>query len=130
MSRPTKPWDRAWTNAMTCRYGGNEYNGTGLLIYRGELAGLAEPIPSVRLKAHRRGFQDYEYFYLLREAGRGEEADRLVNSVVRTDPFGSANVGNTEIWQNNPDAWDAVRQEAGENLSAPLTRDPHSDRHP
>lgn len=53
-----------------CRCGTGEYNGSGLLIYRGEPMGRSHPVPSIRLKAHRRGFQDYEYFWLLERAGR------------------------------------------------------------
>ena len=73
---------------MNCRYGRNEYNGSGLLIYRGALTGQAGPIASIRLKAHRRGFQDYEYFYLLREARLGSQADAMVNSILVAKPFG------------------------------------------
>jgi hypothetical protein len=117
MRRPEEPWAKAWTKAVNCRYSGGEYNGSGLLIYRGTLAGLPDPIPSIRLKAHRRGFQDYEYFWLLKQAGRGKEADRLVNSIIVTTPFGRANYRNTKIWKHNPAAWDSARIEAGKLLS-------------
>jgi len=111
--------DRAWTEAANFKREGTPvaYNGSGLLIYRGEVIGSPDPIPSIRLKAHRRGFQDYEYFWLLQQGGRGSEADRLVDAVVHTPPFGRASVGNTEIWRNNPETWDATRIEAGELLS-------------
>jgi hypothetical protein len=106
-----------WTNALNYRRKGMAFNGSGLLIYRGSFIGAPGPAPSVRLKAHRRGFQDYEYFWLLREDGREQEADRIVDSVVHGVPFGSASIGNTEIWRNNPEAWDAARIAAGEVLS-------------
>jgi hypothetical protein len=35
-----------------------------MLVYRGETMGLDEPAASIRLKALRRGSQDYEYFWL------------------------------------------------------------------
>jgi len=101
---------------MNCRYGGKEFNGSGLLIYRPELAGLGVPIPSVRLKAQRRGFQDYEYFWLLRQAGRGEDADRIVNGVVTGEPFGSRAVGRLDVWKHDPEEWEAARLEAGRLL--------------
>jgi len=107
-----------WTNAINFRKGETAFNGSGLLIYRGSFIGSPDPVPSIRLKAHRRGFQDHEYFWLLREAGRGEEADRLVDSVVHEYPFGKASVGNVEVWKNNPEAWDAARIQAGDMLSA------------
>lgn len=116
--RPEKAGDRAWRRAINCRYGNVEYNGSGLLIYRGQPMGLAGPVPSIRLKAHRRGFHDYEYFWLLAQSGRREEADRLVDSIVHSVPFGRASVGNTEIWSNHPEAWDAVRIRIGELLDA------------
>ena len=74
-------------------------------------------MPSIRLKAHRRGFQDYEYFWLLKQAGKGKRADELVNSIVHAKPFGKASVRNVEIWKNDPEAWDAARIAAGERLS-------------
>jgi hypothetical protein len=120
--RPTAPFDRAWTNPVNCRIGTREYNGSGLLIYRGELAGLKGPVPSIRLKSHRRGFQDHEYFWLLRHAGKGAEADRLVNSIIPTYPFGPKNYTNTDIWKHNPEQWDAVRIKAGEMLAGLSSR--------
>jgi hypothetical protein len=108
--------DVAWTEAINYRNGDVAVNGSGLLFYRGDMVGSSDPIPSIRLKAHRRGFQDYEYFWLLKQAGLGAEADELVNSVIHTTPFGQMNWGNTDIWKNNPEEWDAARMRAGELL--------------
>jgi len=108
--------DRSWTDPINWVTEHVEYNGSGLLIYRGDVIGSPGPVPSIRLKAHRRGFQDYEYFWLLREAGKEKEAHEIVSSVIYTAPFGEASVGNTEIWRNNPEAWDAARIRAGELL--------------
>jgi len=108
--------DRSWTDPINWVTEHVEYNGSGLLIYRGDVIGSPGPVPSIRLKAHRRGFQDYEYFWLLREAGKEKEAHEIVSSVICTAPFGEASVGNREIWGNNPEAWDAARIRAGELL--------------
>jgi hypothetical protein len=110
--------EKAWRDAANFRHHSRVFNGSGLLIYRGSAIGRAGPIPSIRLKAHRRGFQDYEYFWLLREAGRGDDADRLVDSIIPRWPFGETNIGNIEIWKNDPEAWDVARIQAGEMLSA------------
>ena len=110
--------ERNWTEAINFRKGLTEFNGSGLLIYRGEPIGLKGPVPSIRLKTHRRGFQDHEYFWMLKEAGKGEMADRLVDSIIHATPFGKPGVGNTEIWKNNPEAWDAVRIRIGDLLHA------------
>jgi hypothetical protein len=118
LRRPTKPFDARWTEAMNCRYGGQEYNGSGLLVYRGTLDGRGKPLPSIRLKAHRRGLQDYEYFWLLREVGMGTQADELVNSVVVAVPFGRAAMGNVDIWKHESELWDEARLRAGQLLHA------------
>lgn len=120
--KPEAAGDRAWKEAINCRYGTGEYNGSGLLIYRGRPMGLSQPVPSIRLKAHRRGFQDYEYFWLLNRANRRQQADRFVDSIVHSVPFGSAAVGNTEIWSNDPEAWDAIRVRIGRLLDAERKR--------
>ena len=112
--------DRNWTDAINFRHKGSNvaYNGSGCFIYRGKPMDLPGPVPSIRLKAHRRGFQDYEYFWLLKQAGKGDQADELVNSIIHGMPFGFEAAGNTEIWKNNPEAWDAVRIKIGEMLDA------------
>jgi len=121
--RPKKAWGKGWTVARNFRIKGRngqytEHNGSGLLTFRGELAGRGdEPIATVRLKAQRRGMQDYEYFWLLRQAGGGELADRLVDSVIHVRPFGAENYRNPHVWSHNPQQWDAVRQAAGEALN-------------
>ena len=80
--------------------------------------GYNEPIPSIRLKAQRRGLQDYEYFRLL-AAKRGQaEADRLVNAVIPARPVGEPAIGNTELWKNNPEDWDGARGAAAKAMAA------------
>ena len=88
-----------------------------MLIYRGGPVGLDEPVPSIRLKALRRGLQDYVYFWLLDKAGQGNAARRIVASVVHAEPFGQTSIGNVEIWKNDPEIWLGARVEAGERLS-------------
>jgi len=87
------------------------------LIYRGVVMGYQQPIPSIRLKAQRRGLQDYEYFWLLaQKTGTRGASDQLVNRIVYKKPFGAKAMLDTEIWKNNPDEWEASRIEAGMNL--------------
>jgi hypothetical protein len=95
------------------------YNGSGQLIYRGVVMEYKEPIPSIRLKAQRRGLQDYEYFWLLSERmGSRKAADQVVNSVIYKQPFGKVAMLDTEIWENNPEEWEKGRLLAGEQLAA------------
>jgi len=96
---------------------GRSYNGSGQLIYRGAVMDYDCPIPSIRLKAMRRGLQDYEYFWLLANAaGDRKAADELVNGVVYKRPFGKAALLDVEIWKNSPEDWDNARTTAGERL--------------
>ncbi len=106
-----------WTEAINFRKRGNAFNGSGLLIYRGSFIGTTDPVPSIRLKAHRRGFQDYEYLWMLADSGREAEADGIVDSIIHALPFGRQSVGNTEIWKNDPQAWEQARSQAGDLLS-------------
>src|SRR5207249_1961626 len=51
-------------------------NGNGVLFYPGTPVGLREPLASFSLKSLRRGFEDYEYLWLLQQ--RGLSADDVV----------------------------------------------------
>jgi hypothetical protein len=108
----------AWYEAENFKDPRRTYNGSGQLIYRGAVMGYRQPIPSIRLKAMRRGLQDFEYFWLLEQkTGSKEAADRIVNRIVYKKPFGKASIRDIEIWKNNPDEWEKARIEAGKVLA-------------
>lgn len=108
----------AWYEAENFKEAGRIYNGSGQLIYRGAVMGYDAPIPSIRLKAQRRGLQDYEYFWLLSErSGSRDAADRIVNEIVYKNPFGEPAMLDTEIWKNDPDTWERARIAAGEAIA-------------
>lgn len=108
----------AWYEPENFKDDHRVYNGSGQLIYRGAVMGYREPIASIRLKAQRRGLQDYEYFWLLAEKhGRREDADRVVNRIVHKRPFGVTAMRDTEVWKNDPDEWDRARIEMGALLN-------------
>lgn len=48
---------------------GGEAEGSSMLFYPGSKFGYDGPIPSIRLKAMRRGFQDFEYLRLIEKRG-------------------------------------------------------------
>lgn len=81
-------------------------NGDGVLFYPGTPAGLREPLASFTLKSLRRGLQDYEYLWLLKQ--QGKSADDLVSRVTPRP----------NEWARDPDAWDQARIELGERLQA------------
>lgn len=76
---------RRWRDpAIAAALGGNEVlNGDAVLIYPGDFVGFDGPIPSIRLKALRRGSQDFEYMWLLAElTGDKGVVDKIVNGVL------------------------------------------------
>jgi hypothetical protein len=110
----------AWYEAENFKEPRRIYNGSGQLIYRGAVMGYRQPVASIRLKAQRRGLQDYEYFWLLASrAGNRDAADALVNRIVYKRPFGKRAMLDTEIWKNNPEEWESARLEAGRLLAKP-----------
>ena len=80
--------------------------------------GYTQPVASIRLKAQRRGLQDFEYFWLLAQKSGREKADALVDRIVYKRPFGKQAMLDTEIWKNDPAEWDRARNAAGESLSS------------
>ncbi len=109
----------SWYEAENFKEPERIFNGSGQLIYRGAVMGYDCPIPSIRLKAQRRGLQDYEYFWLLsQKTGSKDAADRLVTRVVYKQPFGEKAMFDTEIWKNNPDEWETTRIDAGAAIAA------------
>jgi len=52
------------------------------LFYPGTIAGLAQPLPSVRLKRLRRGLQDIAYLWILRKRQREGVLGAAMNSLV------------------------------------------------
>ena len=80
--------------------------------------GYGQPIPSIRLKAQRRGLQDYEYFWLLTQKTRSPQAaNQIVDAIVYKQPFGKSAMLDIEIWKNNPEDWDKARIAAGELIA-------------
>ncbi len=107
----------SWYEAENFKEPERIYNGSGQLIYRGAVMDYRQPIASIRLKAQRRGLQDYEYFWLLAQKTGGKQAaDELVNRIICKRPFGKSAMLDIEIWKNDPDEWDKVRIAAGEWL--------------
>jgi hypothetical protein len=57
--------------------------GEGMLLYPGEAVGVRGVVPSIRLKWLREGVEDYEYGQLLKAAGKQDELNAIVHSVVK-----------------------------------------------
>jgi hypothetical protein len=90
-----------------------------MLVYRGETMGLDEPVPSIRLKALRRGSQDYEYFWLLSQAKGGKQiVDQAVNAILHGSLNDKASLGAPGMWVHDPDEWDRMRAEFGDAINS------------
>src|SRR3954466_13625087 len=83
------------------RGGSDHGNGDGLLVYPG-------PLPSLRLKALRRGLQDRLLLRELRRCGGGNLADRTLRSVVPT-ALGEAH--GAASWSLDEPTWELARLE-------------------
>ena len=108
----TDPYNHGWVT-----------NSQGVLVYPGLKVGIKEALPSMRLKQMRRGMQDYEYFHLLKESGKGELADAVARRIIKaalqdsTNGFGDKVFGPGK-WERDPAAWAAARREMAEAIAA------------
>ena len=81
--------------------GGSDFgNGDGLLVYPG-------PLPSLRLKALRRGLQDRLLLRELRACGGEERARRIVEGVV---PRALGEASGAASWSLDEPVWELARQ--------------------
>lgn len=75
-------------------------NGDGILFYPGYDVGIFGPVASYAMKSLRRGAQDYEYLWLLKQkGGMDAKIDAIVNSVCPA----------AGKWNDDPEAWDRAR---------------------
>lgn len=110
-----------FTNPMT--YSGND-NGDGTFFYPGqdnlfltESRGLAGPLSSIRAKNWRRGEQDYEYFWLAKQAGLENELNSIINNCVPTALWDARYQGNIS-WSGRGYKFEQYRKQIAELLSA------------
>jgi len=111
--------------ALSAALGGKQVlNGDALLIYPGEFVGLDWPVPCIRLKALRRGSQDYEYMRLLAEkTGDPRAVDEAVNSVLFRAMHEALKPGQ-DYWKererdsrsHDPEQWDNARRSLAERI--------------
>ena len=96
--------------------------GEGWLVYPDDRGGF---VPSMRLKWIRKSVEDYEYVEMLKKAGRGDWALRVVKTVA-------ADWGN---WSQDPESIEKVRRQLGAELdrigsgrsTADRVKAPHTD---
>lgn len=74
--------------------------GEGTLLYPGQPAGINGFVPSIRLKMYREAAEDYEYMVLAAKSGKGDEVDKIVNSLVT----------NFQQWNRDKESYAAARE--------------------
>jgi hypothetical protein len=90
------------------RRGGEDFgNGDGVLAYPGAL-------PSLRLKALRRGLQDRLLLLELEACGRRAEAQRIARRLI---PRALGEAGEQPSWPDAEPAWEAARKELLDHLA-------------
>lgn len=91
----------------------------GVFIYPGKRVNYDLPIVNIRMKQIRRGQTDFEYFWLLAQAGEGALANSLVKSVIGV-ALSEAASGPEQYgygrWSHNPADWDAAVARAASRL--------------
>lgn len=98
-TKASNPYKRQGTGDGVVFYPGNELHFIGYPDIDG-------PIPSIRMAQWRRGYEDYKYFVLLKEKGRGADVDKIVNSLVHRalDDGGYIPYWRNPLWQK-PGDW-------------------------
>lgn len=94
------------------------------MIYPGEFLGLDGPVPCIRLKALRRGSQDYEYMRLLaQKTGDPRAVDEIVDGVLFRAMHEALKPGQDrgqarerDSRSHDPGQWDSARRRLAERI--------------
>jgi len=99
-------------------------NGDGTFLYPGqdfvfpeESRNLAGPLSSIRAKNWRRGVQDYEYLWLAKKMGLGNELNTIVNNCVPTGLW-EAKSQKDVSWSSRGYKFEECRKQLAELLSS------------
>ena len=75
-----------------------------------------EFVPTLRMKAARRGVEEYEYLFLLDSlSGDSTKSGAIVDRLVRR-PLGPKSVGNINTWSHDPEEFDKARDEMADMI--------------
>lgn len=109
-TRATNPYTNGGTGDGEMFYPGHQLHFLGYPDIDG-------PVPSIRASQWRRGYEDYQYFYMLKQKKHGKDADSAVNSVVKRalDDGGYIPYWRNPLWwkpgdwNHDPIAWHRIR---------------------
>jgi hypothetical protein len=132
--RDGQNWDNEiWDHPRNRPWGVSQ----GVFVYPGKKVNYDLPIVNIRMKEIRRGQTDYEYFWLLKQAGEATLADRLVKDVIHVALSEAAARPDYYFgygkWSHDPAAWDAAVAKAGDRLEQikdKLPKDPATPARP
>lgn len=98
--------------------------GNGVLFYPGArleqigaARGIAGPIPSMRMKAYRRGLQDYEYLWLAARAGQRATVDAWVAELIPAALGEAPGRRARGKWSSRPEDYYALRRKLAELIA-------------
>ncbi len=101
-----KPID-PWVNPVTwAPHSWNQWNGEGSLLYPGTDAGVEGPVVSMRLKVLRDAIEDYDYFWILSNLQKKDEADQIVKKVASS----------FRVYSKDPLAYIEARKQIAEKI--------------
>jgi hypothetical protein len=110
-----------FTNPLTYN---NQVNGDGTFLYPGqdylvpkESRSLSGPLSSIRAKNWRRGAQDYEYFWLAKQAGLENEMKSIIDNCVPTALWEAKSQSNIS-WSSRGYMFEMYRKQLAEILSS------------
>jgi hypothetical protein len=114
---------KRWRDPRLGSGGKQVLNGDALLIYPGEFLGLDGPVPCIRLKALRRGSQDFEYVRLLAQRVSDARADQIVETVLFRAMHEALKPGQ-DYWKpherdtrsHDPEQWERARRQAAKAI--------------
>ncbi|NOZ21679.1 MAG: DUF4091 domain-containing protein [Planctomycetes bacterium] len=103
--------DDPWTDPKTLDRRGKDgagpnYNGEGSLVYPARAVGYEGIVPSLRLKALRDSFEDYEYLSILERTGLADQARKVVMPLA----------GSWFKWETAPGAYEKARATLAEMI--------------
>ncbi|MEW6356969.1 MAG: DUF4091 domain-containing protein [Planctomycetota bacterium] len=87
---------------------GPNYNGEGSLVYPARAVGYEGIVSSLRLKALRDSFEDYEYLSILDRAGMADKAREVIMPLA----------GSWFKWETDPAAYEKARAKLAEMIIA------------
>lgn len=104
------PYEHPVYNAKDTRWGNGVLFYPGMrLTMTGAQRNIAGPVSSMRMKAYRRGLQDFEYCWLADQAGKSSQVDALLQTLI-PQAFSDAAKLKKASWSESPADYETLRR--------------------